>query len=272
MKLRSISFAALALTVLGLNSCTKNDPTTTVEQGVSSDIKAKISTLGFDPIDAVASDNGYIVEGDIFLTDEDLNRPAEINTLGIVNGEQYHTTNLVTGLPRNITVYIKTGSGGQNLPTSYGAGLDVAISRYNAENLLVTFTRVYTTAADIDIVKGSGSYLASAGFPTGGNPYGTIKVNSSALGSNPSSAYLGTILAHEMGHCIGMRHTDYADRSFSCGGAYANEGASTVGAIWIPGTAVGPYDDATSWMLACISSGQSRPFNANDKTALNYLY
>jgi hypothetical protein len=81
---------------------------------------------------------------------------------------------------------------------------------------------------------------------------------------------VASILAHEMGHCIGFRHTDYMDRSFSCGGSPTNEGASTVGAIQIPGTPAGP--DPNSWMLSCIGSGQNRPFNANDKTALNYLY
>jgi hypothetical protein len=60
------------------------------------------------------------------------------------------------------------------------------------------------------------------------------------------------------------------DRSYSCGGAYTNEGPSTVGAINIPGTPTGA--DAASFMLACISTNQNRPFNANDKTALNYLY
>jgi hypothetical protein len=60
------------------------------------------------------------------------------------------------------------------------------------------------------------------------------------------------------------------DRSYSCGGSPTNEGASTVGAIHIAGTPTGP--DAKSWMLACISSGENRPFNANDKTALTTVY
>lgn len=270
MKFSILSLTALTLFVFG--SCSKNDPATLVDHGISNEVKARISALGFDPVDAVAVDNGYVVEGDIFLSEEDLNKPAEIHSLNVANAEQYRTTNLVTGLPRTITVYIKTGNGGNNLPTSYGAALDEAINRYNAENLLLTFTRVYTSGANINITKGTGSFLASSGFPSGGNPYNSVKVNSNALGSNPGTNYLGTILAHEIGHCIGMRHTDYADRSFSCGGGYANEGSAGVGAIYIPGTAVGPYDDATSWMLACISTGQNRPFNANDKTALNYLY
>ena len=49
-----------------------------------------------------------------------------------------------------------------------------------------------------------------------------------------------------------------------------NEGASTVGAVFIPGT--NPDPDPNSFMLSCIGSGDNRPFNANDKIALNYLY
>ena len=77
-------------------------------------------------------------------------------------------------------------------------------------------------------------------------------------------------MAHEIGHAIGFRHTDYMNRSYSCGGSPVNEGSAGVGAIHVPGTPTGP--DPNSWMLSCIGSGQNRPFNANDRTALNYLY
>jgi len=59
-------------------------------------------------------------------------------------------------------------------------------------------------------------------------------------------------------------------RQYSCGGQPVNEGASTIGAVLVPGTPSGP--DPNSWMLACIGSGQNRPFNTNDVTALKYLY
>jgi hypothetical protein len=60
------------------------------------------------------------------------------------------------------------------------------------------------------------------------------------------------------------------NRAYSCGGTPVNEGDGGVGAILIPGTPSNP--DPNSWMLACISNLQNRPFNANDKVALNYLY
>lgn len=225
----------------------------------------KIFQLGFSNKNVTLDEHGnYIVEGDILLSAKDLNTVPETRFLRVGSEEQYRTTNLVTGLPRTITVSISS-----QLPASYVAALDEALARYNAEGLRMTFQRVSSGAA-ISIVKGSGSYLASAGFPTSaGNPYGQIKVNARAIGNQPQST-VASILAHEIGHCIGFRHTDYMDRSYSCGGQTVNEGASTVGAVYIPGTAAGP--DPNSWMLACIGSGDNRPFNNNDKTALSYLY
>lgn len=259
-------------------SCSKTESQVEVADNheVTEFVKARVASLGFSSDEMIVTEGGFIVEGDIFISNEDIaaNWIQDLQTLQIGENEQYNTTYLVTGLPRVITVYIKT-SGSKALPASYGNALDVAIARYNAENLRVTFTRVSTAAAgDIDITKATGNYLASAGFPTStGKPYGSIKVNSTAIGSGTTTTfynYLGTILAHEMGHCIGFRHTDFMDRSYSCGGGTANEGASTVGAIHIPGTPT--TADPNSWMLACIGSNQNRPFNANDKTALSYLY
>lgn len=270
---RFLTLSVLSLLIAGLNSCGKKQDDSNLTQGLPIDIQNKIASLGFSPENASKTDGGYIVEGDIFLTDEDLNAGWSETILRVGESEQYRTTNLVTNLPRNITVHIKT-SGSNALPTSYAAALDVALARYNAQSLLLTFTRVTSASgANVKITKApaNAGYLASAGFPTNnGNPYSSIVVNSTYLGSNPNQNYLATILAHEMGHCIGFRHTDYMDRSYSCGGSYYNEGSAGVGAINIPGTPTGP--DPNSWMLACIGANQNRPFNANDITALNYLY
>jgi hypothetical protein len=115
--------------------------------------------------------------------------------------------------------------------------------------------------------------LGSAGFPTsGGNPYSQIAMSgilqsTYGLGVNG----IATIMAHEMGHCIGFRHTDYFNRAISCGGSTSNEGDGGVGAVHIPGTPTGATAAAKSWMLAC-TDGSNRPFNNDDKTALNALY
>lgn len=262
-----------SLITASLYSCkkTSNTETTTVDP-VSADVKAKITNLGFSAANVQKTDDGYLVEGDIELTDELLNSTPNQTLLRIAGNEQYRTTNLVTGLPRVIKIKVT------NLGTAFVSGTDLAIARYNALGLKITFQRITSGTANITIQgfnqgpSGGFITLGSSGFPTNnGNPYGTIKMNTNAqaYGTNPNVNYVGSVIQHEIGHCIGMRHTDYMDRSYSCGGAATNEGASTVGAILIPGTPSGP--NAGSWMLAC-SNGGDRTFNSNDIVGLNYLY
>ena len=258
--LKPLTFLLIA--GFAITSCKKEAKDPAQEQ-ISQETLAKINDHGFGTSDVQKIEEGYLVEGDIILTEEFLSTMPGGNFLRIAETEQYRTTNLVNG-PRTITVSVSS-----QLPSSYIAATDEALARYNAQNLTLTFQRV-SSGANISLVRGNGQFLASAGFPTsGGNPYGQVKVNSRAIGNQPQST-VATIIAHEIGHCIGFRHTDFADRSYSCGGAPTNEGASSVGAIYIPGTATG--GDPGSWMLSCIGSGQNRPFNNNDRTALNYLY
>ena len=259
------NMAAVAACVVTLFACRKTASTEQIAASPSDEALSKIYALGFSNKNVTINEEGnYVVEGDIELSDADLSAAPDMQFIRVGTTEQYRTFNLVTRLPRTITVSMDS-----KLPSSYVAALDEAIGRYNAENLLITFRRV-SSGANIAIVRGNGSYLASAGFPTStGNPYNQIKVNARSIGSQPQ-ATVASILAHEMGHCIGFRHTDFMDRSFSCNGQPVNEGASTVGAVQIPGTPSGP--DANSFMLSCIGSGDNRPFNANDRTALAYLY
>jgi hypothetical protein len=261
----------LSAVVLTLFSCAKNDPVAEATQnGINDQVKARVEALGFSSDEMFETEGGYIVEGDIFLSKEDLNTVIPgIQSLVVGESEQYHTTNLVTGLPRNISVRLNTSGMTTSQRNALSAAIDAAIARYNAEGLQLTFSRV-TSGGNIVIKKapGGAGYIASAGFPSGGNPYGTINFNVAYTVWNANT--LTSVIAHEIGHCIGFRHTDYMDRSYSCGGAFFNEGASSVGAVHIPGTPTGP--DPNSWMLACIGNGINRPFNNNDVTALNYLY
>ncbi|OQP65311.1 protease [Niastella vici] len=262
-KVLQVAAVATACVVV-LFSCRKNvaseQKSTPSEESLN-----KIYNLGFSNKNVTMDEDGnYLVEGDIVLSQASLDAMPATQFLRVGSEEQYRTYNLVTRLPRVIKVSLSS-----RLPSSYVAALDEALGRYNAENLLITFQRV-SSGADISLVKASGSYLASSGFPTSsGDPYYLVKVNSNALNGQPQ-ATIASVIAHELGHCIGFRHTDYMNRAYSCGGQAVNEGASTIGAVQVPGTPSGP--DPNSWMLSCIGSGQNRPFNDNDKIALGYLY
>lgn len=264
------NIAALVVLLMSAAGCQKAAaPVDESPLQVTDAVISSVRAMGLSTGNIIADEGGYIVEGDIFIPAADMKRSIAGAFLRVGETEQYRTTNLVTGLPRVITVALSSKINA----SVYGPVLDEVVRRYNAENLQITLQRV-SSGANITYDNATGSYLASAGFPTAtGNPYNLVKVNTRAIGSGTSATfinYAASILAHELGHCIGFRHTDYMDRSYSCGGSVANEGASTVGAILIPGTPAAA--DPNSWMLACIGSGVNRPFNANDKTALNYLY
>jgi Dual-action HEIGH metallo-peptidase len=254
--------ALLLIAGFAITSC-KKEVKEDVQEGVSQETLAKIANHGFGTSNVQKDEDGYLVEGDIILTEEFLNSTPGGNYLRIAENEQYRTTNLVTSLPRTITI----SSSGQ-INSNLSSAIDGAIARYNAQNLQLHFQRV-ASGGDINVrVVNGASYIASSGFPSQGDPYREVKFNKQYQNWNQNT--LISVMTHEWGHCIGFRHTDYMDRSYSCGGSPSNEGASSIGAILIPGTPSGP--DAGSFMLACIGNGVNRPFNNNDRTALNYLY
>ena len=255
--------AFLLMAGFAITSCKKEVKDAAPEE-ISQEVLAQIKDLGFSTSGVQKVDEGYLVEGDIILTPDRLTERPTSPSLRIAEVEQYNTFNLVTGLPRNITV-----SSSGNVNASVSSAIDAAIDRYNGQNLRITFTRV-ASGGDINIrIINGGNYIASAGFPSGGDPYDEVKFNKQY--QNYSAGFLTTVIAHEMGHCIGFRHTDWMNRAYSCGsGGSEGQQTSGVGAVQIPGTPSGP--DSGSWMLACLSASTNRPFNNNDKTALNYLY
>ena len=260
----------LSLSLLAV-SCKRESVST--QDDVSKEALQQIEAQGFSTENVRRVANGYLVEGDIVLTEENLRSRSSSPNLLIANEEQYRTTNLVKALPRVITVSV----GGTLTAAVWSNAANNMIARYNAQGLQLTFQRV-ASGGNVSIIgfdqgpSGGFITLGSSGFPTSaGAPYNQIKLNTNAAayGSNPNEFYITSVLQHEMGHCIGFRHTDYFNRALSCGGSKSNERAGTIGAVLIPGTPSG--FDAESFMLAC-SAGTDRTFNPNDIIALNYLY
>lgn len=271
--------AGLALLLTGsIVSCKKAPVDDVNANALTQGEKDLIVSAGFNGNWAErTADGNYLIEGDILLTTTQLQELVGVTSheFVVANEEHFRTTNVVS-LPstgqRIITVRLSSG-----FPGYYSTGLDQALARYNNLNLRIRFQRV-TTGGNIVIsaanlgTSGGGCILGQAsGFPSAsGNPSPgfTLSTNSCATSYLSTANKADEVMAHEIGHCIGFRHTDYMNRS-SCG-QNSNEGSAGVGAIQIPGTPGTVTGTYNSWMMACTNGNPA--FGSADGTALNYVY
>lgn len=266
------------LLLLAVAACSTSSEEPVVDE-ISDEILAQFTDLGFDISDIEVLDHFnpitgetkkmYQLEQDILISPEQMQEmlDSDIAHLGAMQ-EQYRTSNLVSN---NQTISILGYTGGSYaLDNTMQTALSWAVNNYNRLNIGLTFSLSYGTnyqSADMVVYRTSGGGGGSAGFPSGGAPYKWINILSgtSSYGTNVTEH----VITHEMGHCVGLRHTDYFDRSYSCGSG-GNEGSAGVGAIHIPGTPTGI--DPNSIMLACFSSNEDGEFSSSDIDALEYLY
>jgi len=179
--------------------------------------------------------------------------------------EQYRTNNLVSRTLRTICV------NGAAFTGRFSQGLDMAIANYNALALTFTMRRTTgsTTGCNATITaRNSGGTGGSSGFPTGGRPFNTINIGTGLATFDVNT--VEHVITHELGHTVGMRHSDFFNRSISCGTG-GNEGDGGVGAILIPGTPTGATVGG-SIMNSCFRTVETGEFTASDRTALTTLY
>ncbi|NOK15984.1 zinc-dependent metalloprotease [Corallococcus carmarthensis] len=232
-------------------------------QSENEEIVSNLIEAGFPASDIMVVDNAVYVGRDAHVS---LDASREMLQAGSETAEQYRTTNLVGTSVTKICV-IPTAQ--FNSYSRLSAGLDLAIENYNSQGLRITFARGSASDCTATIsAKTTSGVGGSSGFPKGGKPYGTLNIG---VGLQDYSVDVNEhVITHEIGHTIGFRHTDYYDRSISCGTG-GDEGASNVGAIHIPGTPT-TATRGGSVMNSCFSSNESGEWSSSDRTALDYLY
>ena len=182
--------------------------------------------------------------------------------------EQYRTTNQVATSITNICV------NGAAFTGKFSTALTNAIANYNAQPIRWHMTRTSGSTAGCSatitarITTGTGGV---SGFPSGGRPFNAINIGSGLQASTFPTATVTHVITHELGHTIGFRHSDFFNRSISCGGAATNEGNGGVGAILIPGTPSGATVGG-SVMNSCFRQNETGRFTSTDITALNTIY
>lgn len=293
MKLTLSSALALFVSLAFLSSCDQEENLNPNQDNpISEEVMSQLTTLGFDVSDITTTatadmqfldleeESGYLLEGDLVVTPQNLKEMLSGDHVeGNLQLEQYRTNNLVSQ-GRTIRVIGYTGNNANGLDSKMQTALQWAVNNYNALNINLNFTLAYGTnyqSYDMVVYRVNGNGGGSAGFPSGGAPNKFIRIQSGT--SNFSTNVVEHVITHEMGHSVGLRHTDYFDRRTSCGVERdpntgqilnPNEGQSSSGALHIPGTPTSA--DLNSIMLACFSSNEDGEFGSNDRTALEYLY
>ena len=227
------------------------------------EIISNLVQAGFPADDMMVVDGLVYVGRDTVVT---LEASREMLQTDQSTQEQFRTTNLISTTLVTICV---TPTSAFNTYSQLSAGLDGAIQNYNNQNLTFHLVRGPATCDATITAKTMSGVGGSSGFPKGGKPYGTINIGT---GLQSYSVGVNThVITHEIGHTIGFRHSDYYDRSISCGGSPTNEGTAGVGAILIPGTP-STAKVGGSVMNSCFRSSETGNWSSTDVTALQYLY
>jgi len=224
--------------------------------------KLSILELGFDTTNISITNEGYIVEGDILLLKNKLEN--YLQGMGSIT-RQARVENLIArnGIsPINIKIKIDASIYQDINGYVWSYAISSAIEYWNSiSESCLNFSTTTNNDYDILITKSYlGSNVAGQGsWPMNGKPGPTIKLNLDVF-SHYNSLQKIYVIAHEIGHNIGLRHTNWAGISESSG-------------IGIPGTPnTGTNPDPSSIMNGETAGFSWQGFSKYDIIAITTLY
>ena len=211
-----------------------------------------ISHIGFDASSAVDMGDYFIVEGDIMLSKEQLLQEKNIST------RQARTQYIVSNACRyDIKVRIDG-----TIPYAWHANIQQAINEWNATGSV--YMRLVTTYdQDILIYEDPNTPNAWGQYPlSGGKPGGLIRINVGWFSYQKTDYQRMLLFVHEMGHTLGLMHTNW--RGDSIGGDIGTAISGT------PNSGNNP--DPSSIMNEGFDLNRNFVFSYYDSIAIGALY
>ncbi|WP_343707911.1 M57 family metalloprotease [Flavobacterium sp.] len=263
---KSLLFAFTFSILFLFQNCSQDNPAEKSEESTLKEtpVVEKLILMGYSKDRIKEYDKFYLVEGDLMFSKDIKDYNSKIDA----TSRHASTNNLVAqNKVTFMSVYMDS-----SIPTSgvdnWRDALNYAVGDLNnISGSKVHFNIISSGPADIVIKSDNNTLndnvLAMAGFPSNNNPFNLIQINldfwSDITVSEAGKRYN---LVHELGHCIGLRHTNWDDPN-------RYEGVGSYGANYIPNT---PTQDPNSVMNGGTALNTWNGFSQYDLTAIRYLY
>lgn len=264
MKNLSLIKLLILITISISTSCKKESsesPIVNPELKVNS-VLEEIKALGYTDAEIIDAGDHYMVDGDIrFNKNENTIAkvdlvPQKLSQWGTANSIGYNNTNVVIQIHSSMT--------------SWATDIATAIADYNAiPNLRLNFS-IYDGSIPANVLLqefSSSTYAGAAEFPRNGQVGSNIYIEKSDMDSFASEIKV-ELLIHEIGHALGLRHTDwYASSPPESRAGTSTYGGSKYHALQILGT---PYGSDVNSVMNTNAGGST--LSAYDIIALEFMY